>query len=248
MTGDSSRANVPSWLRDVPLAHRGLHGPQVVENSRSAFEAAVAAGYGVELDVQLSADDVPVVFHDDTLERLAGTSDKISALTAAELAQAHLLGVDEGIPSLEEVLGILRDTPTMVELKTSRFRAGRLEPAVAQLLAAHPGPVCVASFNPIPLRWFRRNAADVVRVMTAMVPAGSGVQALVLRRMSELKDVPSILPGAISYHLCSLPHPAVDRWRAEGGAVLAWTVTDEPGLDRAREVADNVIFEQVRPT
>lgn len=238
----------PSWLREVPLAHRGLHGPEVVENSRSAFEAAVAAGYGVELDVQLSADGVPVVFHDDTLARLAGTSDKVASLTAAELGHAHLRGVDEGIPTLAEVLAVLADTPTMVELKTSRLWAGGLEPALAGLLDDHPGPVCIASFNPVPLRWFRRTAPDVLRVMTAMAPSGAGIQALVLRRMSELRDAPSIQPAAISYHLDSLPHPAVDRWRADGGPVLAWTVTDDEGLQRARELADNVIFEHIRPT
>ena len=248
MSAGGPHIAAPSWLREVPLAHRGLHGPEIVENSRSAFEAAVDAGYGVELDVQLSADGVPVVFHDDTLERLAGTTDKVSALTVDELAQVHLLGVDEGVPTLAEVLGILRDTPTMVELKTSRMRAGRMEAAVAGLLEDHRGPVCVASFNPVPLRWFRRNAAQVLRVMTAMVPVGSGVQALVLRRMSELRDAPSIGPVAVSYHLDSLPQPAVDRWREDGGAVLTWTVTDDEGLQRSREVADNVIFEHVRPT
>ncbi|MCA1784090.1 MAG: hypothetical protein LC679_18535, partial [Intrasporangiaceae bacterium] len=104
------------------------------------------------------------------------------------------------------------------------------------------------SFSPVALRWFRRKAERVVRVITAMAPEGSGVRALVLRRMAELKDAPSIQPGAVSYHLESLPHPAVDRWREDGGAVVTWTVTDEPGLKRAREVADNVIFEHVRPT
>ncbi len=248
MSVGRSHGGAPSWLREVPLAHRGLHGPEVVENSRSAFEAAVAAGYGVELDVQLSADGVPVVFHDDTLARLAGTSDKVASLSAAELGQAHLLGVDEGIPTFAEVLTVLADTPTMVELKTSRLRAGRLEVAVAGLLEDHPGPVCIASFNPVPLCWFRRTAPDVVRVMTAMVPVGSGLQAMALRRMSELKDAPAIQPAAISYHLDSLPHPAVDRWREDGGVVVTWTVTDDDGLQRARELADNVIFEHIRPT
>lgn len=248
MSAGRPHGGAPSWLREVPLAHRGLHGPEVVENSRSAFEAAVAAGYGVELDVQLSADGVPVVFHDDTLARLAGTGDKVASLSAAELGQAHLLGVDEGIPTFAEVLTVLADTPTMVELKTSRLRAGRLEAAVAGLLEDHPGPVCIASFNPVPLRWFRRTAPDVVRVMTAMVPVGSGLQAMALRRMSELKDAPAIRPAAISYHLDSLPHPAVDRWREDGGVVVTWTVTDDDGLQRARELADNVIFEHIRPT
>lgn len=242
------RSEVPSWLVEVPLAHRGLHGEGVVENSRSAFAAAAAAGYGVELDVRLSADGVPVVFHDASLERLAGSSQRVGELTAAELGQLTLLGGDEGIPTLAQVLELLHRTPTMLELKTTRLRAGGLEAAVAGLLVEHPGPVGVASFNPVSLRWFRKHAPTVVRVLTAMMlPRGRGLASLVRHRMSKLKDASSIRPSAISYHLDDLPQPAVDRWQEAGGVVVAWTVTDQAGLERARELADNVIFETVRP-
>lgn len=241
------RSEVPAWLREVPLAHRGLHGDGVVENTRSAFAAAAAQGYGVELDVRLSGDGVPVVVHDATLERLTGSPDRVARRTAAELGQLRLLERDEGIPTLAEALAVLRHTPVMVELKTSRLWAGALEPAVARLLAEHRGPACVASFNPAALRWFRRRSPAVIRVLTAMSPPGGRLSALLRRRMGQLKDAASVRPSAISYRLDDLPQPAVDRWREAGGVVVAWTITDADSLERAREVADNVIFERVRP-
>lgn len=241
------RSEVPAWLYEVPLAHRGLHGEGVVENTRSAFAAAAARGYGVELDVRLSADGVPVVFHDSTLARLAGSSDRVAKLTATELGQVRLLDGDEGIPTLAEALEVLRETAAMLELKTTRLWAGALEAAVARDLGEHPGPACVASFNPVPLRWFRERAPDVVRVLTAMAPPGGRLSSFLRRRMRQLKDAPSVRPSAISYRLDDLPQPAVDRWREAGGVVVAWTVTDPSGLERARQLADNVIFEQVCP-
>lgn len=241
------RSEVPTWLAEVPLAHRGLHGEGLIENSRSAFVAAAAAGYGVELDVQLSADGVPVVFHDTSLGRLVDSSRRVGELTAAELGQLALLDGDEGIPTLAQALEVLQDTPAMLELKTRQLRAGGLEAAVAGLLAEHPGPVGVASFNPVSLRWFRKRAPSVVRVLTAMLPRGGGLASLVRHRMGQLRDASWVRPSAISYHLDDLPQPAVDRWREAGGVVVAWTVMDRAGLERARELADNIIFENVRP-
>lgn len=236
-----------SWLRDVALAHRGLHDDVVVENSRSAFAAAAREGYGVEFDVQLSADGIPVVFHDRSLARLAERQDLVARLSARQLAEIRLLETDEGIPTLAAALEVLRGTPTMVEVKSSRFRSGRLEAAVAATLDDHPGPVCVASFNPMSLRWFRRARPQLPRVLTAMAASVSGPCSILARRLADLRDLSSIAPVAVSYQLAGLPNSAVDRWRERGGPVIAWTVTTAVELERAREVADNVIFERVRP-
>ena len=146
----------PSWLLDVPLAHRGLHGDGVPENSLPAFEAAADAGYGVELDVSLSRDGVPVLVHDLRLTRIADDDRRVDELTAAQLAAVRLQGSDEGVPTLPEALRLLTDVPVMVEIKQLRPVAGRIEKVVAPILDDHPGPCCVASFNPSSLRWFRR--------------------------------------------------------------------------------------------
>jgi glycerophosphoryl diester phosphodiesterase len=237
----------PGWLVEVPLAHRGLHDDARPENSLAAFEAAATVGYGVELDVHLSSDGHPVIIHDAKLSRVAGIDRAVGGLTADELGRVRLLGSEQGIPRLTEALEVLRDVPVMVEIKSNRLRAGALEPAIAEVLDGHAGPTCVASFNPVVLRWFRRNRPDMVRVLTATAENLNGFAAPLLRRFADLRDLPSVAPAAVSYDVLGLPRPAVDAWRADGGAVVTWTVDDEATLEVARNHADNIIFEHIRP-
>jgi glycerophosphoryl diester phosphodiesterase len=219
----------------------------VPENSLAAFRAAAEAGYGVELDVLLSRDGIPVVHHDATVSRLTGRSGRIRELTAAQLADLRLVGTDEHIPTLAEVLAVLRDVPVMVEVKQGRLRVGGLESATAAVLDDHPGPVCVASFNPASVRWFRTRRPAVVRVLTASPLDGNSLPAVVRRRLAALKDLATVAPAAVSYDLAGLPNPATDAWRELGGAIVTWTVRDAADLAKAHEVADNLIFENIRP-
>jgi glycerophosphoryl diester phosphodiesterase len=238
---------VPSWLVDVPLAHRGLHGDGVPENSLPAFAATAAAGYGVELDVMLSNDGEVVVVHDPTLSRVVGRDLAVHKLRLAELQRLRLVGTDERIPTLTEALRTLGEAPTMVEVKQPRLRAGLLEATVAEIVAEHPGPLCVAGFNPATLRWFRRHQPDTPRVLTAGPLFDTKLPGPVRRRLASLRDLPVVAPQAVSYELVGLPNPAATRWREDGGVLLTWTVADEEDLARARREADNVIFEHVRP-
>ena len=238
----------PSWLREVPLAHRGLHdGRGRPENSLAAFAAAAEAGYGVELDVMLSRDRVPVVSHDPTLRRSADRPDRIADLTVAELATVTIGRTGEHVPTLAAALDVLREVPVMVEVKQPALRAGSLEAAVAPVVGAHPGPWCVAGFNPATLRWFRRRRPEAVRVLTAGPIDDVRVPGVVRRRLAGLKDLKSVAPHAVSYDLTGLPNGPCDAWRGRGGVVVAWTADSPSALARARELADNVIFEHVLP-
>jgi glycerophosphoryl diester phosphodiesterase len=238
---------VPSWLTAVPLAHRGLHGDGVPENSLPAFAAAAAAGYGIELDVMLTGDGIPVVVHDLNLGRLTGQQAAVSRLPLAALRELRLGESDERIPTLCEALEVVGDAPVMVEVKQPRVRAGRLEAGVAEVLVEHGGPTAVAGFNPATLRWFRRFQPLTPRVLTAGVLADVRLPVMVKRRLAALRDLPAVDPQAVSYELEGLPTPPATRWREGGGVLVTWTVTDEASLARARELADNIIFEHVRP-
>jgi glycerophosphoryl diester phosphodiesterase len=242
----------PDWLREVPLAHRGLFGADVAENSLAAFAAAAVAGYGVELDVMAAGDGTPVVVHDVNLARVTGHDVRVGdldvpALQALPLLDASGAPTAETVPTLGAALEVMGACPVMVEIKSWRLRTGRLEEQVAAMLDAHAGPACIASFNPMTVRWFRRNRPDVVRVLTATADADERLPAVVRRRLAELRDAAALDPHAVSYDLAGLPNTAATAWRATGRPLITWTVRTEADLAKAEAEADNVIFEDVRP-
>lgn len=143
-------------------AHRGLHA-DAPENSLAAFEAAAKAGYGIELDVQLSKDDEVYVFHDYSLERMTGCKAKLSELTSDELDSLRLDCGEERIPRLSQVLELVGGrVPLLVELKGESTDAS-LCPKADELLAAYSGEYIVESFNPMLLYWYRRHRPEIRR-------------------------------------------------------------------------------------
>ncbi|MDO1558469.1 glycerophosphodiester phosphodiesterase family protein [Brevundimonas sp. 2R-24] len=151
-----------------PIAHRGLWSPSgPPENSLAAFRAAAGAGYAIELDVRLSADGVPVVFHDADLKRMTGQAGDPSALTARELAHLSLAGSDQTIPTLTEALDAVgTGVAVFVELKSTPVQEGALETRTARLAATHRGPVALISFNPTALAVAAEAAPGVPRGLT----------------------------------------------------------------------------------
>jgi glycerophosphoryl diester phosphodiesterase len=191
---------------------------------------------------------MPVVLHDAQLARATGVSGRVSDLLYEDLTKRRLVGNGETVPTLPQVLGLVRGrVPVMVEIKSLRLRPGRIEPVVASVLDAYPGPVCVASFNPRTLAWFQQHRPEVARVMTAGPLAGFPLPVSLRRRLANLRDVTLLRPAAVSYELAGLPSAATDRWRNSGRPLLTWTVAGHDDLQRAQSLADNVIFEHVRP-
>lgn len=237
----------PSWLTRSPIAHRGLHGPGVPENTLAAFDAAVDADYPIELDVHLSRDGEIVVFHDDTLDRLTEYRGPVSERDWSELRTMNVGGTDERIPSLPEVVARVRGrVPIVVEIKNSGH-AGPLELAVASLLRGASGRFTVQSFNPWTLLWFSQHAPSHPRglLSTDFSSENLPVHEKVLLR--HLVPALVVRPAYIGYDLRCLPHWAPTVARVLGLPLLAWTIRTEADLARAREVADNIIFESVDP-
>lgn len=242
---------LPRAFRDRPIAHRALHGPGRPENSRAAVRAAVAAGYGIEIDVQLSKDHHAMVFHDYDLKRLTGHRGPIQQRTAPELADVPLLGGHEGVPTLAEVLhDVDGKVPLLIEVKDQDGRmgpkVGTLERAVASALDGYAGPVAVMSFNP-------HSMAELARLLPA-VPRGLTTCA------STIKDHP-LLPATVREYLRGMPgleeagasfishdhkdlaSPRVAAQKARGLDVLCWTIRSPEDEAKARRIADNVTFE-----
>lgn len=146
-------------------AHRGLHGDKniIPENSMPAFELAIENNYGIEFDIQLTKDNIPVVFHDDTLERVCGIRRNINSYDYEELKDFTLYDSKEKIPHLEEVLDLINgQVPLIVELKGESSDTS-IASAVAPYLDKYNGIYCVESFNPYLLLWFKRNRPNVIR-------------------------------------------------------------------------------------
>lgn len=146
-------------------AHRGLFDNQsdAPENSLAAFKKAVDAGYGIELDVQLSKDDKLVVFHDATLKRMCGINGNVWDYTLEELQQMKLLDSNETIPTFEQFLDIVNGkVPFILEFKLDRVQTRVCELA-NEVLKNYKGIYCIESFHPLALMWYRKNRPDILR-------------------------------------------------------------------------------------
>lgn len=145
------------------FAHRGLWDTESPENSLAAFRKAVDAGYGIEFDIHKTRDGKVVVFHDDTLTRMCGVDGKVEDMTLAELQELRLLGTDQHIPTLEEMLALVDGrVPLLVELKGESTATG-LCPVADAILSQYKGDYIIESFNPLLVHWYRKNRPDVVR-------------------------------------------------------------------------------------
>ena len=240
----SGQKKAPFLYRNY--AHRGLHSRDltVPENSLKAFELAAGAGYGIELDVRLSADGQVVVFHDDSLERICGVKKRVDELSWAELQELHLLDTQEKIPLFSEALAVIRGRgPLIVEVKNGKSNKELCEKTY-ELLKAYKGDYCIESFNPMIVAWFRRHAKEVIRGQLAQ-PAKdyegevSGFTAFLLSHvlMNFL-----CRPQFIAYKIGYRP-PTVRLSCALGAMNVGWT-SHEIRNERGRAA---VIFEFYRP-
>jgi glycerophosphoryl diester phosphodiesterase len=236
----------PDWLWTVPLAHRGLHGPGVPENSLSAFEAACRAQVGIELDVRLTADGVAVISHDLDLRGVTGHAFRIDRLEASVLAGLRLLDSGEHVPTLRETLELIAGrVPVMVEVKNETLRAGATEMATAEILRGSDAPLVIASFNPQTIRWFARHLPAVARVQTGGSPGA--VPRAARPALRRLLAAGLGRPCALSWNVAGLGDALVRDARRRGMPVTAWTVRTSEDLALARAGADNVIFEGLTP-
>jgi glycerophosphoryl diester phosphodiesterase len=243
---------LPASLLARPIAHRGLHDRAmgVIENSPAAFARAIAAGYGIELDLQLSADGVAMVFHDDTLDRLTGEAGPVRALSAQGLGQIALAGSRDGdrIPTLAAVLDqVAGQVPLLIELKDQGQSAGdELERAVAKTLAGYRGDVAVMSFNPAMIEAMAALAPDLSRGITScdFDPADwPDLSPEVCALLREIGAFDAVGASFISHDWHDLARPRVAELKARGIPILCWTVKSPEAEQIARQVADQITFE-----
>lgn len=247
------RVVLPPALMRLPVAHRAFHSRPDgrPENSPAAVRAAVQAGYAIEIDVQLSRDGQAMVFHDEELDRLTAATGLLADRTAAELAAIGLTDAEDGIPTLAQVLAIVAGrVPLLIELKDQTMvmgpTDGRLEAAVAALLAGYVGDVAVMSFNPHCMAHMADLAPGIARGLTTSSydPADwAPVPADVCNRLRDIPDYDRVQASFISHQGDDLTRPRVLQLKAQGAAVLCWTIRSPEQEALVRQVADNVTFE-----
>jgi len=242
----------PDFL-SKPLAHRGLHDVTNgrPENSLEAITAAMDRGYGIEIDLQLSSDGVAMVFHDYHLGRLTGQEGPLHQHTAGELVGVKLSGGGTGIPTLDQVLGLVDGrVPLLIEIKDQDGamgpNTGTLERATAKALEEYEGPVAVMSFNPYAVEIMAEEAPLVAR---GLVTSGydpdkwSPLPKDVCAHLRRIPDYDRTGSTFISHEAGDLGRDRVAELKAKGAHVLCWTIRSAEEEAEARKVAEGITFE-----
>jgi len=236
---------------DWDYAHRGLHGKKdAPENSIPAFAKAIEAGYGIELDVRVTRDNILVVHHDETLERSCGDSRRVCDVALEDLKHLSLFGTDERIPTFDEVLALIDgQVPLIVELKTDFLNAA-LAAQVYERLKQYPGAYCVESFDPFAVRWFKKHAPDVVRGQLSFMPS--------LKDKDIKERLRRLALGYLLVNCLSRPDFIAYGYKTDSNlsfrfvanvfrpVLVAWTVKDEGVFNELQKYYDMQIFEQFR--
>ena len=240
-----------SSLMGYYYAHRGLHdnSSDAPENSIPAFLKAVGSGYGIELDVQLTKDRIPVVFHDDTLKRVCGISGSVKDYTYTELSQFHLFDTEETIPKLSDVLALVDgQVPLIIEIKFPENPT-----TVCQytefVLRNYKGTYCIESFHPLAVKWFKDHRPELIRGQLSSNffksdddphPSETLVHLLVTNFISK--------PDFIAYDhryknnlsrlICRYVYKSLS---------ISWTIRSQEDLDTCQDDFDLFIFEGFIP-
>ena len=248
-------ASAPDWLVRQPIAHRGLHdrAAGVVENSRTAAQAAMSRDLAIECDVQLTADAEAVVFHDFTLDRLTRESGPIADLRAERIESIALLGSADRIPTFTSFLATVDGrVPLLCEIK-SRFDGDlRLADRVADLAAGYPGPLAIKSFDPQVIVHLRSRLwsgpLGIVAEASYDDPEWEELTPPLKRDLSQVLHFAETRPDFLSYRVGDLPHAIPYLCRtAIGLPVVAWTVRTPEQRQRAATWADQMVFEGFVP-
>ncbi len=239
-------------LRPWAYAHRGLHSPGIPENSMSAFRAALAAGYGIELDVHLLKDGNLAVMHDYSLGRTTGMQGQIEDLYTEDLWKYNLEGTSETIPTLRDVLSLLEGkVPVLLELKAEKNNVAALTAKACQMMDAYPGLYCIESFDPRVVRWLRKNRPDVLR--------GQLTENYFRTKGSKLPGILKFLLANQMLNFWTMPDFVAYRYRDRkcvsnflvkklwGAARVAWTIQTPEDFKKARKEGWIPIFENFIP-
>ena len=225
-----------NWLNKLPIAHRGLHSNanNIYENTKESFLAAVNENYAIECDVVLSKDHEVVVFHDENLKRLCNLDKNVSSLTMNELRSLKIYESNSNIISLDEMLHVVSaHVPIIIEIK-GKFNPF-IEERIQEIIRSYEGPIALKTFNLKSVEWLIKFLPYVYK-------------GLVID--SNTNNFEAILDLNIDFVSCDIEFiesNLVDRLKKKGLPIITWTVDNEDKKKKANLIADNIIFENIRP-
>ncbi len=240
-------------LRRHQYAHRGLHDSEVPENSMAGFRLAIQHGYGAELDVHLTRDGRLAVIHDSFLRRLAGVDTRVEDLKADEVTRLTILGSQEHVPLLEDVLPLFEGaTPLIVEIKPRSGNHAALTRATVECLDRFDLDYCIESFDPRVLLWLRRHRPEIMRgqltedflTRSPDAPIPYIVRLLLTGLLANVATRPDFVAIRLEDR-ANWSHQMFWRWWGAQG--FYWTITT--GADQAIADEDDhlIIFEGYLP-
>jgi glycerophosphoryl diester phosphodiesterase len=202
----------------------------------------------IELDVQFTADDGLMVFHDESLERLTGVKRDIRECTRDDLRCLKILDSDYHIPRLDEVLDFVGgQVPLLIELKNKK-RVGQLERKLASILKNYKGNYALQSFNPASMGWFAREAPHILRGQLSCSFEKDTMPAYKKFMLKNLMFNFISKPDFISYDIHSLPQWIITRMKKHGKVIIGWTARNRDEYEIALQYCDNIIFEGFLPS
>ena len=249
--------STPNWLVAKPIAHRGLHNKAegIIENTVSAAEAAIAHGFPIELDVQLTADNEAIVFHDFELDRLTGQSGLVVERKHSDLSGIDIAGAKSGdkIPSFKDYLSTIAGrTPLVIEIKSKFNGDMRLTKRVIEILAGYNGPFVVKSFDPDIVAHLRENAPNITRGFIGELEYASKADSFLTpeakHRMANLLHFSETQPHFLSWRVKDIPCASTHLSKILGNLpVMTWTVRNPEDRAKAEKHADQMVFEGFLP-
>ncbi len=231
-----------SWLSERPIAHRGFHdmNHKVWENTLSAFSRAIEAGFAIECDLQYASDGVPVVFHDDDLQRLCGIPGDVRERTSAELGLLAIGGTQDKVPTLKKLLDLCGGrVPLILELKGRKDDDDGFAASVLEVLEGYTGKVALMSFD----TWLLKDLKE----LECPYPVGLTAEGTDPECFFTHDEAMHYGLDFISYANSHLPNTFITAQRQRGIPVITWTVRDEAAVRHTFANADQMTFEGFDP-
>lgn len=234
------------WILKKPIAHRGLHNSKIPENSIAAFEAAIEAGCPIEVDVQLTKDKIPVIFHDDVMTRLTGLKKRVTRVFFADLMNLRLEKTDHRIPTFREFLDFVNGrVPILIEVKKNRGSKG-IEKIVTDMLKDYKGDYAVQSFHPFAIRNIRKLNPEIY---CGLLSSKLSDMRLFFLQKAAVKNARLFFiakPDFVSFEINSFPNNRVNKFRREMKLpIIGWTIKTKEDIESACKYCDGIIFENI---